>query len=208
MTVNQAPDGPAPAADRFALSARISIDRLGTLTDADWSVPAADLQWSCRQTVDHMVDCLFSYALQLAAQREEDWLPVGELHVRNGTSPHDLLDSLDAVSRVFVAVLGSASPTARASDGVVLLDLDDWAARGTYEMLLHTRDVCGGLSATFEPPAPLCTWTLDSTALWMFDRQRAVPGRSPWEQALLGSGRTVRSGTDGSVATVGEWEPT
>jgi hypothetical protein len=187
-------DVPGSAADQFALATQISLTCLRTLTDADWSVPASSLEWSCWQTVDHTVDCIFSFAIQLAAQRQEDWLPIGELHVRDGASSDDLLDSLDAVSRIFVAVLAGTPPPVRASDGVVLLDVGDWAARGIYEVLLHTHDVCAGLSADFEPPYPLCTWLLDSTGLWMFDRQRAAPGRSPWEQALLGSGRPVSSG--------------
>jgi hypothetical protein len=196
--MSQVVEGPVAAADQFALAARISVTRMRTLTDADWSVPAATLEWSCWQTIDHLVDCLFSYAFQLAAQKEGDWLPIGELHVRDGTTPDDLLESLEAVSRIFVAVLAAAPPTARASDGVVLLDSNDWAALGTYEILLHTHDVCGGLSGLFEPPRSLCVWMLGSTGLWMVDRQQALLGRSPWEQALLGSGRHVSSGGDGT----------
>lgn len=198
--MSHAADGPVSAADQFALAAHISLRCLGPLTDADWSVQASSLDWTCGQTVDHMVDCIFSYAVQLAARKQGDWLPVGELHVRDGASPEDLLESLDAVGRLFVAVLAGAPPTARAADGVVLLDPDDWAARGTYEILLHTHDVCTGLSAVFEPPHSLCAWMLGSTALWMFDRQRAVPGRSPWEQTLLGSGRPVPAGGDGTAS--------
>jgi hypothetical protein len=180
---------PVSAADQFDRAALLSVERLRLLTDRDWSVPASPLDWSCWETVDHMVDCLFSYAVQLAGRRPGGWLPLSELHVLPGTPPPELVDTLEAVSRVFVSVLRTAPETATASDGVLPLALEDWAARGAYELLLHTSDVCAGLAVTFEPPHPLCAWMLASTALWMFDRDSASVGQDPWERALRGSGR-------------------
>ena len=171
------------------------VERLRSVTDRDWSVRASTLDWSCWETVDHMADCVFSYAVQLAGERRGDWLPLRQLHVLEGTPPPQLVDTLEAVSRVFVAVLRTASETATASDGVLPLALDDWAARGAYELLLHTSDVCGGLAVSFEPPRPVCEWMLGSTALWMFDRGIASAARDPWDRALRGSGRPSRWGT-------------
>jgi hypothetical protein len=186
------PASPSDAAGWFALAVRLSTGHLSVLIDRDWSRRASGLEWSCRDTLDHMVDCIFSYGMQLAARRQSDWLPWGELHSLPGATPNDLIEGFTAAGVMFEAVLGSCPPTVRASDGVVLLSVSDWAARASYETLLHTADIAGALGSRFEPPAPLCAWMNGSTGLWMFDRERAAASAHPWEQTLLGSGRASR----------------
>ena len=58
--------------DELAALADFSIDALTEVVDADWSTRAGVLEWSCWQTVDHMVDCLFSYAMQIGRERSPD----------------------------------------------------------------------------------------------------------------------------------------
>jgi hypothetical protein len=71
-----------------------------------------------------------------------------------------------------------------------MLDVDDWAVRAAYEMLLHTHDVVVGLGARFDPPSSMCAWVITSPKLWMLDRAIATTIANPWEALLLGSGRT------------------
>jgi hypothetical protein len=56
--------------DEFAALANFSIGALTAVVDADWTTRAGVLEWSCWQTVDHMVDCIFSYALQIGARAQ------------------------------------------------------------------------------------------------------------------------------------------
>ncbi|MGH9090226.1 MAG: maleylpyruvate isomerase N-terminal domain-containing protein [Acidimicrobiales bacterium] len=183
--------GGAPAS--FPAAATHVVGGLAPLVDRDWSVPAGELAWSCRETVGHLVDCLLSYTLQVAARRAGDWLPVGEAHVAAGATPPDLLATLGAVSTTFSAVLATAPPATTASDGVVSLGVDDWAARGAYELLVHGYDIAFGLGGTVHPPSAICAWILSSPNLWMLDRSRATPGAGPWERLLLASGRAAPS---------------
>ena len=92
----------------------------------------------------------------------------------------------------FSAVLAASPPDATASDGVVELGPAGWDARGAYELLVHGHDLATGLGGTVDPPAALCTQVLESPALWMVDRDRAVAAAGPWEALLLASGRTAR----------------
>ncbi|MGA5008814.1 hypothetical protein ACPCDX_27995 [Streptomyces koyangensis] len=48
----------------------------GPHTDADWSVPAGPLEWSCRDTAVHIAHDLLAYATQLAAGPTDAYLPL------------------------------------------------------------------------------------------------------------------------------------
>jgi hypothetical protein len=178
-------------ADEFAAVSSLTHEHLAQVVDRDWSVRAGTLDWNCSQTADHMVDCVFSYAMQLAARASSGFLPFHELHALPEATPLDLVQGLRAVAEIFVAVLRCVPEDAVSSDGVLELEVNDWAKRGGYEVLLHTHDVLTGLSAVFVPPAEMCAWILGSQALWMLDRTRAEMGDDPWAALLLGSGRSV-----------------
>ena len=177
------------AADRFEEAHELVLRALRELVDSDWSMPAGTLQWSCRETLDHMIDCILSYALQLAAQAEDGFLPFQQLHPLPEATTADLVDGLRGVGRIFAALIRAVPADSVASDGVYALDVDEWAARGSYEILLHAHDVLRGHGVRFEPPATLCRWVLASPRLWMLDRDLAAQTRHAWEALLLGSGR-------------------
>ena len=52
-------------------AARVCRETLAPALDQDWSVPAGDLEWDCRRTLDHIVDTLFLYAAYLASRGTE-----------------------------------------------------------------------------------------------------------------------------------------
>jgi hypothetical protein len=68
--------------DEFAVLADLSIDALNDVADADWTTRAGVLEWNCWQTADHMVDCVFSYAMQIGARAQSGYLPFEELHAK------------------------------------------------------------------------------------------------------------------------------
>jgi len=184
------PAAPSPA-ERFEAVAVSVETELGHLLAADWTAPARHLEWSCWQTLAHMVDCTFSYALQVAARAQAGFLPFRELQALPEATAGELLLGLRGVAAMLAGALGRASVDVLASDGVVMLDGNDWAARGAYELLLHAGDICGGLGAVFEPDPSLCDWVSRSERLWMLDRRSAQRGTSPWHRLVLGSGRPV-----------------
>src|ERR1700722_15455575 len=59
---------PVTAAD-VELAVVLAADALNGALDQDWRVPAGDLDWDCRETVEHMADDLFAYAGQLGPRR-------------------------------------------------------------------------------------------------------------------------------------------
>jgi hypothetical protein len=160
----------------------------------DWSAVAGSLEWNCWQTVDHVIDCVFSYAFQLASRAQNGFLPFQELHAMPAAQPSELVAGLRGITELLSGLLGSVPSDAEASDGVFTLDVDDWAVRAAYEMLLHTHDVVVGLGARFDPPAPMCAWVIASPKLWMLDRAAIATIADPWEALLVGSGRVPITG--------------
>jgi hypothetical protein len=167
------------------------VTQLSAVDGRDWSQPAGSLAWSCRDTADHLIDCIFSYAFQLSARCKGDFLPFQELHASSEATNRDLVVGLLGIGRLFAAVLRATPEDVRAGDGVVELDATGWAQRGAYELVLHTYDILHGLGEAFEPPPDLCEWVLGSKTLWMLDTRRASEIHTPWKSLLVASGRPV-----------------
>ncbi len=177
--------------DDFEQLSRLVIDAWSSGIDRDWSVPAGTLEWSCLNTADHTIDCVFSYALFLASRRQDAYPPFGELHALADATPADLVNGLQAVTTMLAAVIATADPDVRA----VLLrwpaqtgSPSDFAARGALEMVLHAHDVCSGLGITFLPPPDLCRRLRDHTRDWPHTAT-IEPTADAWGDLLERSGR-------------------
>jgi hypothetical protein len=87
--------------DRFTrhdfdeLSALVLVTR-DTARDLDWSRPAGPVEWSCLRTAEHVVDCVFSYALFLGSAKQDAYPRFGELEALPGAGPADMIDGLHA----------------------------------------------------------------------------------------------------------------
>ena len=183
--------GPFTAAD-FAAVAELVLDAWASAVDRDWSVPAGTLDWSCFDTADHTIDCVFSYALFLASRKQDAYPTLGELHLEPGSTPADVVDGLRAVTTMLTAVILEAAPGTRAvirrHPQIETGDPADFAARGAHELILHAHDVCTGLGVRFQPPADLCRRLWDHTAGW-FGVEQPVATADPWSDLLARSGR-------------------
>jgi hypothetical protein len=177
------------AADRFCAVVSLVEGQLAEHLDHDWSRRAGTLDWSCRQTVDHLVDCLVSYALQVASRSQGPFLPFQEFHALPEATNRHLVSALWGIGELFANALRVTPPGPCAGDGLVQLDAEGWAQRGSYELLVHTHDIMTGFGERFSPPAELASWVLASEGLWMLDRKRAAHSGSAWSAVVLGSGR-------------------
>ncbi len=178
--------------DLQAISIR-AIDAWQAGADGDWSVPAGTLEWTCLATAAHTVDCVWSYALFLAS-RKTDAYPHGfdELRALPDATPLDMVEHLRAVTNILHAVIFTASPKTRAviwrRPEIATGGPNDFAARGAYELALHTHDIAQGLGVAFDPPEHLCRRLRDHTANWP-GRTPVEPTGDPWSDILEGSGR-------------------
>ena len=175
--------------EEFAGVRRSVLGALSDVSDQDWTKPAFGLEWTCWQTVDHMIDCVFSYAFQLAARVPSGFLPFNELHAQPTATAADLILGLSGVITAFTAIADSAFDGASASDGVVVLSVPDWRSRAAFELALHTYDVVSALGRGFALPTDLARRLIDCPTLWMLDLDRTSSTEDPWVRLLVGSGR-------------------
>jgi hypothetical protein len=167
---------------------------LDSSLDADWNRLAGDLDWSCRQTGEHVADDLFSYASQVLAQPVDDYLPI-EVTVPDEAPPADLVRSIVMCGELLRLAVASASKGARAWHPYGTSDPEGFAAMGIVEVLVHTHDIARGLDIDWAPPEELCR----SVLLRLFpDAAQGHPS-----EVLLwctGSGATRRPPTSPDLA--------
>ncbi|MCX5207099.1 hypothetical protein OG897_37555 [Streptomyces sp. NBC_00237] len=205
MTLTPA-EAPLASAD-VRRATDLCIAALRPARDADWSVPAGELEWDCWETAEHLVDDLFAYASRLAVERIGSNLP----HRRTPESPgaprnavradraagvEGLLAVLDSAAGLMCAVASVKSPEARAYHVYGDSDPEGFAAMSIVELFVHTHDLTTGLGLdAWEPPADLCARTLHR----LFPH---VPAdTAPWPTLLWATGRGELPGR----ARLDEW---
>jgi hypothetical protein len=138
-------------------AAEASVAALAGYADRDWQqVSAADLEWSCRHTALHMVDCLYFYTMQVVYGQTDDYLCT-ELSLDDSASPQRMLAALSAHAELLHRIARSADPDERAHHNYGVSDPAGFAAMGVVETLIHTFDVVRGLNPAdpWRPPAAL-----------------------------------------------------
>ena len=168
------------AASRFALAA------LRPYSSLDWSLPAGDLEWSCRQTLHHVSGSLMFYAGQVATRATV------RLRSLRGADPEatvpELLDAVETATAILCHLIEGMGETDRAFHPAGMADASGFAAMGADEILVHTHDITGGLGRDFRyqtsvtdrivkrlfpwAPADVDGW---STLLWCNGRSE-IPG--------------------------------
>lgn len=186
---------PVTAAD-VEHAVRLSVTALRAGLAKDWSVRAGSLEWDCWETVEHLSDDLFAYAVQLGPQQppldgEVPYLweakrpggPRNAVHADRTAGPAGLLQTLEASGALLTAMVRTAAPDVRAFHGFGVSDPEGFAAMGVVETLLHTHDVAEGLGVTWAPPGGLCGRVLAR----LFREVPADPDR--WRVLLWATGR-------------------
>jgi hypothetical protein len=198
---------PALVPDDLLAAAMLCQSTLEPALDRDWSVPAGDLEWDCRRTLDHIVDCLVLYAAYLASR------PPGRLSPpRNGdpgASPAQLLHTVGATAAILAEVARAAPPGTRAFHPAGMADVTGWIAMGCEEILLHTDDIAQGLALPCRPPDDLSTRIVLRLFPW------APHDGDPWAALRWAAGRAAlparpRLGPDWywHCAPLAEWDGT
>lgn len=162
---------------------------LAEVAGQDWSVPAGDLAWSCRRTLDHLPDVMLFYAVQLAS-RATSRLPAPRDGAPMRTIP-ELLEMGNTTARVLADVARAAPADARGFHPAGRADASGFVAMACTEWLVHTHDILTGLGRDFTPPpnvvdpilARIFPWAptdvADRWAVFLYETGRAPLGKLP-----------------------------
>jgi hypothetical protein len=169
-------------------AAELCVQVLEPHLGEDWTIPAGDLDWDCRTTLEHIVDDLWFYAAHLAT-RSRERLPF----TRDGAPTASLSEVLRLVPSsawVLARVVDEAPVEARAHHSYGLADPEGFVAMGCDEILVHSHDIALGMGFGFAPPEELAARTLARLFPW------APPDAEPWPTLLWCNGRTSLPGRE------------
>ncbi|MFI2782022.1 VOC family protein [Streptomyces sp. ALB3] len=156
-------------ADDVTTAVRLAVDTLATSPADDWRIPAGTLEWDCWETVEHLSDDLFAYAVQLGGRTppQDREVPYRYASAREGGPANSvfadpeagtagLLRTLEASGALLTAMVRTSPSDVRSHHVYGLSDPEGFAAMGIVETLVHTHDVAVGLSLPWTPPGDLC----------------------------------------------------
>ncbi|MFD6424664.1 hypothetical protein [Streptomyces sp. NPDC060198] len=192
---------PPVTPDDLDLAVRLAVDALREAPAGAWEGMAGSLEWTCWETVEHLSDDLFAYAVQLGPRKpplagEVPFLwesrrpggPANAIHADREAGPAGLLQVLEASGALLAAMVRTKPPQTRAHHGFGVSDPEGFAAMGIVETLVHTHDLARGLGLAWTPPADLCARVL--TRLF----PDAPAATEPWPTLLWATGRAELPG--------------
>ncbi len=174
---------------------------------ADWTVQAGDLEWSCLETLTHTASALVYYAVNLAMRTSGE--PISGGRADPTIEPEFLLQALEGRAVVVASLASAASPEVRAAHPNGMADASGFVAMGCDEILVHAGDIARGLHIAFDPPGDLCARVLARLFPW------APIGSDAWATLRWANGRAPlgerpRLGPDWTwhCAPLEEWDGT
>ncbi|AWN25265.1 hypothetical protein [Streptomyces sp. NEAU-S7GS2] len=191
----------AVTADDLDRAVQLAVSVLRQAPPTAWDGRAGSLEWDCWETVEHLSDDLFAYAVQLGPRRpplegnvpfvwesRRPGGPANAVHADRAAGPAGLLQVLEASGALLVAMVRTTTPEVRAHHVFGVSDPEGFAAMGAVETLVHTHDLAEGLGLAWNPPADLCARVL--ARLFPDVPQDA----DPWPTLLWATGRAELPG--------------
>jgi hypothetical protein len=185
-----------PGSDLVSAALEHARASLRQMPDGGWGLQAAGLGWTCRETMAHILDDLGGYAMQLSgAHGHEGYAPLMEFSLTPGRPacmfwPEEeggtraVLDCLDAVGGLLVAVTASVPADRTGWHPYGNPDRSALAAMGIVELVLHTRDILGAHHIDYRAPAQIVAPCLERIF------PHATRSDDPWHDLLAATGRT------------------
>ena len=188
-----------PSAQDVQQTLDVVRERLARIPDDAWHLRAADLDWTCRETMMHILDDLGSYAMQLSGRHgHEGYTPLMEFGLGPGRPrgifwPEEdggtraALDCLDAVGGLLVAVVAAVPVDRIGWHPHGRPDRTGAAAMGIVELALHARDILRAQGIGYRPDDDVVAACLDRIF------PDATRSDDPWTDLLRATGRTAQT---------------
>ncbi|MFD7668524.1 maleylpyruvate isomerase N-terminal domain-containing protein [Streptomyces sp. NPDC059788] len=166
------------------------LDALLTGADQDWARPADGLEWTCRETLDHLALGLTGYAGLLIARPTDRYITLFASLDPQAPVPA-CLEGLRIAASLLGSTVRDTPDEVRAWHPWGHADAAGFAAMGVTELIVHTRDLTRALGVTWAPDDGLCAAVLSR----LFpDAPAAPPGCGPFDVLLWCTGRAAPPG--------------
>jgi uncharacterized protein (TIGR03083 family) len=169
--------------DDVKLAARQFVDTLSPVAERDWSILAAELEWSCRETLDHTINALASYATHLATRAPERRPRFRDFNYEQ--SIPELLAGIESGAAVLAEVCRAAPDDARGFHPSGMADWSGFIGMGCTEVLIHADDITRSFDVDFEADPDLARRVLDRIFPW------APKEGDDWQILRWAAGRTA-----------------
>jgi uncharacterized protein (TIGR03083 family) len=169
--------------DDVRLAAAIMIGALRPVAEKDWALPAAELEWSCRYTLDHTANALAGYAMHLstrATERRPRFRENGD-----GQSIAELLMAVESGASILADVCRAAPDEARGFHPAGMANWSGFIGMGCTEVLIHTDDIARAFEIDVQVDRALCRRVLGRIFPW------APSEGDAWEILRWAAGRTA-----------------
>lgn len=127
---------------------------LGKGLDEDWSRPAGDTSWRCRDLLDHITLGVTGYAGLLIARPVDRYIAL-----RTGNDPQSAVperfESITIAATLLAHTVRATGPEVRAYHSWGTSDAPGFAAMGAVEILVHAHDLVRTLGIDWSPPDDL-----------------------------------------------------
>jgi len=174
----------------------LAVDALRDADPRGWEAKAGTLEWTCRETLEHLADDLFTYAarfgltkpptdrlLPFRTSSDRSGGPANVISVERAAGPEGLLIIVEACGGLLASVLRTAPSTTVAYHVFGPSDTEGFAAMAMVETLVHTHDIARGLGLEWSPPRELCARVLKK----LFPHVALVG--DAWDTLLWATGR-------------------
>jgi hypothetical protein len=188
------------AADDLEEAVGCVVAALQPALDADWSVRAGVIEWSCRQTAEHIGQAQLHWASQLAVEAQTKYVR-WSAQVQTLAPAAGVLEFVEAAGRILALVVRASPRSVRAFHPWGIGDPTGFAAMGCVEVLVHGQDLASGLGCTLEPSVELCEHVL--ARLFPHEPRGAA---DPWLNLRWLTGRATVAGTPSPESW--RWRPT
>jgi hypothetical protein len=148
------PMPPATAVSWTGLLSAATDDCLAALlegADRDWSRPARDLDWTCRETLDHLALGLTGYTGLLISQPDDRYVTLFASLDPQATVPA-CLEGLRIAASLLTSTVRDTAAEARAWHPWGQSDAAGFAAMGIIELAVHTHDITCAFGLSWAPP--------------------------------------------------------
>ncbi|MEJ3750875.1 maleylpyruvate isomerase N-terminal domain-containing protein [Actinomycetes bacterium KLBMP 9797] len=163
----------------------LSVLRAGA--GQDWSRLAGDLDWTCRQTLDHLALGLIGYAGLLVARPADRYITL--FAALDPKAPvHACMEGVGIAAALLTSTVRDTAAEARAWHPWGSSDAAGFAAMGITELAVHTHDIAGTFGIPWAPPESLSAAVL--TRLF----PDAPPGHAASDTLLWCTGRIALPG--------------